>query len=465
MIFWGVVGLHRLFVIKQYFFFLDLPSKRDAVAEGKSDSPPIRSKRNIHSELVTDAKRIFHKYLVGTAAPYRVEVPAIILSQIITGLGRLTADETAFDYCNGIASIFTEAQQHVLNQLENDYVDAFLESSFYHFYCIETLTTVDSTIHITDILYNEAALFYFMEFVEQENQRAYFDFWISAVNFQRQTTTIAGTMDNYDAQQAQSDALILYEKFFSLQATQPLHLSDSVRFGVEEKICSESGRIDDCFDVPLAIVERFFGQRYLPTFVKSPLFQRFLTELRQKTDGHAPNVLTATNIEWNANGIDRPTQRKTSSDCTSDKVLNAAMRRSISSQNTLLAMDGSKKRRATSTTAMAPSTMPSHSNMLIDSRQLHDPDLLWKRNVNAGLTFGRIDELGRYERNYETVPIGVTDVGGLAASSKFKQAVRKLVNLKEDSVQQEIAWQVAEMIVKEITSVTLNRHTTPESQL
>lgn len=358
----------------------------------------------------------------------------------------------------------------MLNQLENDYLDAFLESSFYHFYCIETLTAIDSTIHITDILYNEAALFYFMEFVEQDNQRAYFDFWISAVHFQRQATAMTGTsIDNYDAQQAQSDALILYEKFFSLQATQPLHLSDAIRYGVEEKICSESGRIDDCFDFALATVEHFFELRFLRPFVQSSLYQRFLAELRQKTEEHVPNVVAAAaapvsaaiGVECIRNVEPRSQHRKTSSDCTSDKVLSAVMRRSISSQNTLLAMDGSKKRRGVTN---ATSTVPTDSNMLIDARQLQDPDLLWKRN-GVGLTFGRIDELGRYERNYETVPMGVTDVGGLAASSKFKQAVRKLVNLKEDSVQQEIAWQVAEMIVKEITSVTLSRNATPESQL
>lgn len=420
------------------------------------NATPIRL-RNVHADLVTDAKRIFHKYLIGLNAPYRVEVPAAILSEITIGLGR-SVDESTVAGITAIASIFVEAQQYVLTQLEIDYLDAFLESSFYHCYCTEMLT--GDAVHIADILYNEAALFYFMEFVEQENQREYFDFWISAAHFRRQFAN-----DAYDTAQAQSDALVLYEKFFSLQATQSLHLSDSIRFGVEERICAESGRIGDCFDVPLAIVERYFEQRYLPPFVKSSLFERFIAELHRKTDDHLPRATTADAVDGDANApttITARGHRKSNSDCSSDQVQHV-MRRSISSQNTLLAVDGSKKRRAAN--ALRPP--PGDTNMLIDARQLQDPDMLWRRNTIPGLSFGRIDELGRYLRNYETAPVRTNgiDAGGLATSSRLKQAVRKLVNLREDSVQQEVAWQVAEMIVKEITSVTLNGSAGPESQL
>lgn len=421
------------------------PCSCNGAAEGRTDATPARM-RDIHSDLVTDAKRIFQKYLIGLDAPYRVEVSAAILSKITTGLGR--SDEPTAAGITAIATIFVEAQHYVLNQLEADYLDAFLESSFYHCHCMETLT--GDAVHVADILYNEAALFYFMEFVEQDHRREYFDFWISAVNFRRQFAS-----DAYDARQAQSDALVLYEKFFSLQATHPLHLSDCIRFGVEERICAENGRIDDCFDVPLAVVERYLAERYLQPFIKSPLFERFLTELRRKTDGHVPHAASINVAVGDGGQFGRKY-----SDCSGDMAQHA-IRRSISSKNTLLAMDGSKKRRSTN----ALRSPPFDSNMLIDARQLYDPDLLWRRNIIPGLSFGRIDELGRYERNYETAPLSGVDAGGLATSSKLKQAVRKLVNLREDSVQQEIAWQVAEMIVKEITSVTLNGNTCPESQL
>lgn len=401
------------------------PSPRNDVAEGKANPTPVRM-HDIHTDLATDAKRIFHKYLIGVDAPCRVEVPAALLSKIITGLAATSI--------TAIASIFVEAQQYVLSQLENDYLEAFLESGFYHSYCIDTLT--GDTVDIADILHNESALFYFMEFVEQEQQREYLDFWISAVNFRRQ---FAG--DAYDTDPAQSDALILYDKFFSLQATHPLRMTDRIRYGVEERICAETGRIDDCFDVPLVIVERYFAQRHLQTFIRSPLFERFVGELRRKTEGHTPRSVDSDVVD--AKSFGARGHRKSNSDGGS------GARKVSGVRNTLLAMDGTRKRSG----LRGIKGPPSHSNMLIDSRQLDDPDLLWRRNTLPGLSFGRIDALGRYERNYETAPAAVGNVD----SSKLKQAVRKLVNLREDSAQQEIAWQVAEMIVKEITSVTLNR--------
>lgn len=414
---------------------------RQLEATVSATTPTSANNRNVHAELVQDAKRIFHKYMMGGASPYNVEVPAVILSQITTDLGR-SADETT-----AIASIFVEAQDYILRQLECEYVDAFLESSFYYRYCVETLTGDD--LHIGNILHNEAALFYFMEFVDQENQRPCLDFWLSALNFRRQLDDAT-----YDERQAESDAMIIYEKYFSLQATQPLHLSDRVRFDVEERICTESGRVDDCFDRPLAIVERFFEQRYLRPFVKSPLFIRFLSELMQKVDSQRA-ATTSHPMAATDETDHRPRHRKTHSDCTGDKV-RSSMRRSISSQNTLLAMDGARLRRPP----------PADSNMLIDSRQLQDPDMLWRRNTIAGLSFGRIDALGRYERNYETLPVHSGDFGGLPTTgSKLKQAVRKLVNLPEDRVQEEIAWQVAEMIIKDITNITLSDKARPESQL
>lgn len=136
----------------------------------------------------------------------------------------------------------------------------------------------------------------------------------------------------------------------------------------------------------------------------------------------------------------------------------------ISTQNTLLAgLDYSHKRK---------------TDLQIDSRQILDPDMLWRRQYSTTkLSFGRIDAFGRYERDFEmpTInshqqppipssksfqgPIDVDDTQSIfeqARWSSLKNAVRKLVHLPEDSVQEEIAWQVAEMIIKDVTSITLH---------
>ena len=38
-------------------------------------------------------------------------------------------------------------------------------------------------VYLTDILYNETALFHFMEFMETEGRRAVVEFWMAANNF------------------------------------------------------------------------------------------------------------------------------------------------------------------------------------------------------------------------------------------------------------------------------------------
>lgn len=103
-------------------------------------------------------------------------------------------------------------------------------------------------------------------------------------------------------------------------------------------------------------------------------------------------------------------------------------------------------------------------NLNIDARQLTNPQLLWQRPIVGALKFGFVNSLGRYERDFEAVDaVGhKSQPWSLSVSgSKIKNAMRKLVNLPEDNVQEEIAWQVAEMIVKDVTSVTLSGKTTP----
>lgn len=377
---------------------------------------------NFQSSIASDAIRIFKNYLT-TESPHYIEVPATIVNEISLALCSASIHDNSY---RPIAGLFSDAQLYVLDHIEKEYLNQFIDSSFYCKYCVDILTS--EYLRIQDILCCEAALFYFMEFLEQEHHRQYLDFWIAATNFKKHFENI----DKYDSKQAQTDALVLYEKYFSLQATSSLHVSDRIRFKIEERICTESGPITHCFDLPLIIIERYLDQKYFKQFVTSQLFYKYLSELLQKID--------RVNVKKEQELVKKSRHRKTYSDCTSD---NTELCRSstISSQNTLLA-DGTKKKMHTT-----------QGNMQIDSRQLNNPDMLWRRNSIAGLNFGRIDSLGRYERDFDMEP-GHEKV--LTKGNKIRQVVRKLVNLPEEKVQEEIAWQVAEMIVKDITNITLN---------
>lgn len=266
-----------------------------------------------------------------------------------------------------------------------------------------------------------------------------------------------------------SDALVIYEKWFSLQATSSLNFSNRIRTRVEESICTLDSTIAQCFDLPIKIVEAYLERSCFKRFVKSQLFFKHLSEVMSKSDGGEKVNPTNGVIRRNSSlMVKLPTQirhRRTSSDTVEKK----GMTRSISTQNTLLAGLDHKKNKNT-------------TDLQIDSRQLHDPDLLWRRkNSMNKLSFGRVDSLGRYERDFElpsgssSIPSsksfqlqnGSFDVDDTLAllelnstQNRFKNAMRKLVHLPEDSVQQEIAWQVAEMIVKDVTSITLNTDNT-----
>lgn len=437
---------------------------------------PNRKSSITKTSTIIDAIHIFKKYLLNGELANLVRIPTEILSRISLALcvqcdtrstpqqhgdsANLNLSNESIPFAQleqtNVACVFDDAQAFILNYLNVTYTGGFLESAFFYRFCSEN---DGENVRIVDILQNEMALFYFMEFMEVEGKRQYVDFWLGAMNFKRQlvpSTSNDNQTSNVSTsiELSQQDALILYDKYFSLQATQPLLMSDQVRFNVEEKICSidSAASIAHCFDLPLAIVERFLNERYLGIFrMQSQLFGKFMSEVIRKVES----------AKMKQNNRSALVERK-------------EMRSSISSRNTLLAMENVKKR----TTRQRINARI--SDMCIDSRQIHDPDLLWRRNVTTGLSFGRVNAFGRYERNYDMTPFDrTTSVANNSTgtnsynsgnansndnldaiihntSNTIKRVVRKLVHLPERCMQEELAWQMAEMIVKDVTSVTLN---------
>lgn len=412
--------------------------------------------RKLEPTVLEDALRIYRKFLVTDSA-YCIELPATLLSKL--SLALCETESTAGCDSNDLFEAFQDSQNHVLEVMEKEYLADFLESSFYCKYTVDVLTS--ESLNLREILYSESALFFFMEFLEQEKDTCklpYLEFWLSSTNFRKQ--------NDQSPQQMKSDALVIYEKWFSLQATQPLNFSNHIRTKVEESICSSDFLIIQCFDLPIQIVEVFLDRCCFKKFVKSQLFFKHLSEVMSKIEGGDKTNNTNGVIRRNsALSVKFPAKirhRRTNSDTIEKK----GIPRSISAQNTLLAgLDPKKNKNAT--------------DLNIDSRQIADPDLLWKRKSSMKrLSFGRVDAFGRFERDFElptgsnTIPssrssfqlqnenIDVDDPQSLldlnGTQNRFKNVMRKLVHLPDDSLQQEIAWQVAEMIVKDVTSITLS---------
>ena len=92
---------------------------------------------------------------------------------------------------------------------------------------------------ISDIVFNETALSHFMEFMETQSKLSLMEFVLSAINFHQ----------SLQLKTSQADAMVLYEKYFSMQATSPLGFNDSVRLQIENNICSKGGPYQSCFDL------------------------------------------------------------------------------------------------------------------------------------------------------------------------------------------------------------------------
>ncbi|KAH8413354.1 hypothetical protein KR009_010181, partial [Drosophila setifemur] len=388
---------------------------------------------------VSDAIAIYQKYLIMNAS-LQVELPIVILAHISLLLCGRDRSQPSSPIP---ASCFDEAREFVLEQLERDHVQGFLQSGYYSTYCLELVE--GGSINIYDVLYSELALFYFTEYLEQQQERECLEFWITAINFRK---TFACEGDEEDRKAAESDAMIIYDRYFSLQSECRLWMSQKLRLRVEQAICAP-GEQWQAFDLALLVTAKYLEQKYFADFLKSHIFDNYINELKVKRD----NSSNISNLQHNlslrragkTNNVHQRHRKTLSmSDCTH-----------ISQHNTLLASMDQLPSKAT--------INQQPGNLNIDARQLTNPQLLWQRPVGA-LKFGFVNSLGRYERDFEAVDAVAlkSQPWSLSLSgNKIKNAMRKLVNLPEDNVQEEIAWQVAEMIVRDVTSVTLSGKTPP----
>lgn len=380
-----------------------------------SDTSP-KLKQSVSSEIkssthhMTDNALVIFKKYIAQEAVSNIKCPDHIRNEIIENVC------DPHKILNG--DCFDKIQKILFEIMEKDYFEAFLGSDFFCKYQIDVLTS--GNVALDDILHNETALFYFMEFLEQENARNLLDFWIAASNLEQQ---LNDQKEFFDPIEAQNDAVVLYDKYFSLQATTPLGFSDKIRFDIEQNICGENGLVLGCFYAPLKIIEQVLERNYLKHFLGSQLFYKYLSELINtvQANGYAMNIENS----------------KTSpSDCGSE--------RSFSTNSTFLALEINHNN----------NFKKKSNDMSIDTRHLCDPDSLWRRKKNHFLSCGRVTALGKFETDLEPEPD--------RKEFRLKNVMRKLVSLEEENrKKEEMAWQVAEMIVKDITSVTLNDRNKP----
>ncbi|XP_053519264.1 A-kinase anchor protein 10, mitochondrial isoform X1 [Artibeus jamaicensis] len=208
--------------------------------------------------------------------------------------------------------------------------------------------------------------------MEKEDAVNILQFWLAADNFQSQ---LAAKKGQYDGQEAQNDAMILYDKYFSLQATHPLGFDDAVRLEIESNICREGGPLPNCFTTPLRQAWTTMEKVFLPGFLSSNLYYKYLNDLIHSVRG---DVFLGGNASLTAAGSgppDDPPQGGADSLASQTSVKKASVK-------ILKNFDEA---------------------IIVDAASL-DPESLYQRTYAGKMTFGRVSDVGQFIRESEPEP-------------------------------------------------------------
>jgi len=371
-----------------------------------------------------DAVKIYHRYIAPDCMR-PVYLPTELKKNIVE---RICAESGQV-----AANCFTEAQEKVVQILEIDYFPDFLKSEYHAKHLVDILT--GGQVMISDIVFNETALSHFMEFMETQSKLSLMEFVLSAINFHQ----------SIKCETSQADAMVLYEKYFSMQASSPLGFDDSVRLQIENNICSNGGPYHSCFDLPLEIILQYLETNFLQKFLISPMFKNYVKELIGTITASPRSLsrVTGSNIKTSCGGSTLSRESDEPSDCDSEySCSNLNNNMSPSTTNTLLAMSSVLSHSADAESSPPVSPEASSEN-------------IWRRTPVRN-DIARISSLGRYQPGWELAPDSCKNQG-TKPSSRLSVAVKKLVtNEEHEKMKEEMAWQVAEMFIKEVTSVTLS---------
>ncbi|GAB1296207.1 A-kinase anchor protein 10, mitochondrial [Apodemus speciosus] len=374
-------------------------SSRLPVASRNSCSSPLRElSEKLMKSIEQDAVNTFTKYISPDAAK-PIPITEAMRNDIIA---KICGEDGQVD-----PNCFVLAQAVVFSAMEQEHFSEFLRSHHFCKYQIEVLTS--GTVYLADIL--------FCEYMEKEDAVNILQFWLAADNFQSQ---LAAKKGQYDGQEAQNDAMILYDKYFSLQATHPLGFDDVVRLEIESNICREGGPLPNCFTTPLRQAWTTMEKDlvFLPGFLSSNLYYKYLNDLIHSVRG---DEFLGGNVSLAAHGSV-----------------------GLSEESHSCGSDGS-----TAQSSVKKASIKILKNfdeaIIVDAASL-DPESLYQRTYAGKMSFGRVSDLGQFIRESEPEP----DVKKSKGCFMFSQAMKKWVQGNTDEAQEELAWKIAKMIVSDV---------------
>ncbi|ELT87067.1 hypothetical protein CAPTEDRAFT_222842 [Capitella teleta] len=381
-----------------------------APPEVSTQRPNADVKEKLKQSIESDAVTIFSKY-ISKDCTHSIEVSDDLRDEVIKGICR--EDGEVDPRC------FARCQEHVVSVIDKKFYSDFLSSEAHCQHQVDILTSTQ--VSLADVLYNESALFYFMEFMEQEGAMPLLQCWLDLDSFQQHLGSAP-----YDGMQAQSDAMVLYEKFFSMQATQPLGFDDSVRLQLENNICREGGPLPDCFQLAKSNVLRTMDKIYFSSFLQSPIYIKFLNDLISTVQ--AQDIPSHT-----------PRRPRRGSECSSEHSVGSQSSDAVSIKNTLLA--GALE---PANPIVQKALNRIEDDMRIDTA-LFNPDQLWKRNHSGKMSLGKINEVGQFVSELAPEP---------DHEKKKKGVFQKLMRGNDRQTQEEMALQIAQLILKDVSDST-----------
>ncbi|VDN53745.1 unnamed protein product [Dracunculus medinensis] len=386
------------------------------LAETLRDSVALGYFIQFMEEIVikNDADSIFAKY-IGQNAPYSIGITEEIRKKVTD---RVYSRDGSID-----SQCFDDAQKFVFDIMEKRYFTEFLSSVYYTKHRLEVLSTGE--INISDILKCQRLLSSF--YMESEGERKLIEFIIAADSFTQQLQFI-------DGDQAIGDAMIIYNKYFSMQATEPLKFGAKIRIQMESDICSESGRPSlNSFDTARRLAISILEQNYLKRFICSPSFIKYLHELMEQVNS---------SLEMpNSNRMRRTLQSSISSQ-SSDVPLSPYFEKSDRAQGTGLSALSVPSVFATDDDETASQS---------DSVKSYGPGgMRYCKRRKTGLPLAVVDYLGRYRVMYDKSYCTASEE--YSSRHKLKSTWERYFHHsnKKDS---ELADQVAQLIIADIQNM------------
>uniref|UniRef100_A0A8R1I1B3 RGS domain-containing protein n=1 Tax=Caenorhabditis japonica TaxID=281687 RepID=A0A8R1I1B3_CAEJA len=211
-----------------------------------------------------DARNIYDKY-VDDGSPSSLALPRKIKQIVDENIAAVPLQKSCFD----------EVQHFVKSLFEYRYFDEFQQSVYYKKHELEVLSDGCS---LADVLKVQQLLISFLEFIQEKEDHDMVQFLLGCDSFE-------ANLELMDDSEALGDAMALYDKYFSMQATNMIDLGAAIRAEMESLICEESGRPNrKAFRTARSACFCRLQDKYLSHFLRSSFYHNYLTDLQSFID-------------------------------------------------------------------------------------------------------------------------------------------------------------------------------------